>query len=145
MLAFAKGKDPAAEKKAERGAGTFADLHRRYLEEHAKKRNKSWRQAEALVNRHLLPRWGKLQASTIHRSDVKQMMARIEAPIVANQTLAAAGAIFTWAAKEELVTDIPAGAWTETRPKVVSGFSPTARFRYSGRRSMTPVLSSAAP
>jgi hypothetical protein len=61
MLAVARGKDPAAEKKAERGSGTFADLHQRYLEEHAKKRNKSWRQAEALVNRHVLPRWGKLQ------------------------------------------------------------------------------------
>jgi integrase len=107
MLAVARGKDPAAEKKARRGAGTFADLHQRYLGEHAKKHNKSWRQAEALVNRHVLPRWGKLQASTITRSDVKQIMARIEAPIVANQTLAAASAIFTWAVKEEILPANP--------------------------------------
>ena len=32
MLAVAKGKDPAAEKKAERGAGTFAELAGRYVE-----------------------------------------------------------------------------------------------------------------
>ena len=68
MLAVAKGKDPAAEKKAERGVGTFADLHRRYLEGHAKKRNKSWRQGETLVSRYATPRWGKLQASTITRA-----------------------------------------------------------------------------
>jgi hypothetical protein len=32
MLAVAKGKDPAAEKRAERGAGTFAELAGKYLE-----------------------------------------------------------------------------------------------------------------
>src|SRR6516164_2601914 len=79
MLAVARGKDPAAEKKAERGAGTFADLAQRYVEQYARKHNKSWEQAEALVRRHALPRWGKLQASTITRGDVKAMMARIEA------------------------------------------------------------------
>src|SRR5262245_53803518 len=49
MLAVARGKDPAAEKRAERDAGTFADLHAQYLERHAKRRNKSWRQADALI------------------------------------------------------------------------------------------------
>jgi integrase len=101
MLKVAKGQDPAAEKRAERGAGTFAELAAKYLAEHAQKNNKSWRQADALVRRHVLPRWGKLQASTITRGDVKAMMARIEAPIAANQTLAAVSAIFSWAIKEE--------------------------------------------
>jgi integrase len=59
------------------------------------------------VRRHALPRWGKLLASSITRSDVKAMMASIEAPIVANQTLAAVSAVFAWAAKEELVTVNP--------------------------------------
>ncbi len=101
MLAVARGKDPAAEKKAERGAGTFAELAASYVDEYAKKTNKSWRQADALIRRHILPRWGALQASTITRGDVKAMMARIEAPITANQTLAAVSAIFTWAVREE--------------------------------------------
>jgi hypothetical protein len=48
MLAVAKGKDPAAEKKAERIGGTFGDLAARYVERHAKKHNKSWKQAAAL-------------------------------------------------------------------------------------------------
>src|SRR6516162_2772021 len=50
MLAVVQGQDPAAEKKAERGAGTFSDLAAKYLE-HAKKHNKSWPQADALVRR----------------------------------------------------------------------------------------------
>jgi integrase len=107
MVAVARGKDPAAEKKAERGAGTFAELATKYVEQHAKKHNRSWPQAAALVARHALPRWGKLQATTITRGDVKQMMARIEAPIVANQTLAAVSAIFAWGVKEEIVVANP--------------------------------------
>ena len=107
MLAVARGKDPAAEKKAERGAGTFAELAQRYLDEHAKKKNKSWRQADALVRRFALPRWGKLQAPAITRGDVKALMASIEAPIVANQTLAAVSAIYTWGMKEEIVLANP--------------------------------------
>ena len=84
MLDVARGKDPAAEaRKAERSKGTFEELHERYLE-YAKKHNRSWPQAAALVRRHALPRWGKLQASTISRSDVKTMMGKIAAPIVAS-------------------------------------------------------------
>src|SRR5262245_25354373 len=41
MLDVIRGTDPAAEKRAERSAGTFAELASRYVEEHAKKRNKS--------------------------------------------------------------------------------------------------------
>ncbi len=107
MLAVAKGKDPGAERRAERGAGTFAELHEKYLDQHAKKHNKSWRQGDALVRRHALPRWGKLLASSITRGDVKAMMARIEAPITANQALAAVSAVFTWGVREEIVAANP--------------------------------------
>jgi integrase len=107
MLAVARGMDPAAEKKAERGAGTFAELHGKYLEQHAKKNNKSWRQADALVRGKVLPKWSKLQASTITRGDVKALMAGIDAPIAANQTLAAVSAVFTWGVREEIVLANP--------------------------------------
>ncbi len=101
MFQVAEGKDPAAERRAERNKNTFAELAERYVEEYAKKRNKSWRNTQKLVARNLLPRWGKLPASDITRSDVRAMMASIEAPITANQTLASASAIFSWAIKQE--------------------------------------------
>jgi integrase len=100
MVKVARGGDPAAERRAERGSNTFGELATRYLEEHAKKHNRSWKQAATLIERHCLPRWAKLQAASISRADVKQMMARIEAPIVANQTLAALSAIYTWAIED---------------------------------------------
>jgi Arm DNA-binding domain len=135
LLAVAKGRDPAAEKKAERGAGTFADLHARYLEEHAKRVNRSWRQADALIRRYVLPRWAKLQAVTITRTDVKQMMARIGAPITANQTLAAVSAVFTWGVKEEIVGGNPCKLVARTRQRAASVSSPIRKLRRSGRRS----------
>jgi hypothetical protein len=42
MLEVIRGKDPAAERRAARGAGTFAEMANRYVEEYAKKKNKSW-------------------------------------------------------------------------------------------------------
>jgi integrase len=102
MLAVAEGKDPAADRKAQRSAGTFEELAARYLEEHAKVRNKSWKQADALTKRHLLPKWGKLRAAELSREDVESLFARIEAPILANQVLAAASAILSWAVKKRV-------------------------------------------
>jgi integrase len=107
-LAVAEGKDPAADRKAERGAGTFADLAERYVEQHAKKNNRSWEHTrDKLVRPHLLPRWGKLDAKTISRADVRALMRRIEAPSLANQVKLAASAIFTWAVKQEIVAVNP--------------------------------------
>jgi integrase len=107
MLAVARGKDPAGEKRAERGAGTFAELADRYVEHYAKRRNKSWSQADKLIHRHALPRWGKLQATSINRADVRAMMSRIEAPVLANQVLAAVSAVFSWGVKQEVVETNP--------------------------------------
>jgi integrase len=101
----ADGADPQAERKADRVSGTFEDLAARYRDyaQHKKKNNKSWQQPDKLVKKHLLPRWGKLKVTDIKRSDVKAMMNGIAAPILANQTLAAASAIFTWGIREELI------------------------------------------
>src|SRR5215831_13755876 len=107
MLQVIEGKDPVAERKAERGTGTFAELAERYVEQYAKRHNRSWEQADRLVRRYLLPHWGKLQAGVISRADVRAMMARIEAPTLANQVLAAASAVFAWAMKQEILAANP--------------------------------------
>jgi integrase len=124
MFQVAEGKDPAAERKAQRSRGTFEELATRYVEEYAKRRNRSWKQADALIRKHLLPRWGKLQAASIARSDVKTMMGRIAAPVVANQTLAAASAMFAWAIREGIVTVNPCALVerneTKSRERVLS-------------------------
>jgi integrase len=123
-LAVAEGRDPVAERKAERGSGTFAELADRYLEQHAKRNNKSWKQADALVKRYLLPRWGKLDAKSVSRADVRAAVGRIAAPVLANQVLAAASAIFSWAVKQDVCAVNPVKGVdrneTKSRERVLS-------------------------
>jgi hypothetical protein len=102
LFQVAEGKDPQAERTADRTAGTFEELAIKYVELHAKKANKSWAQADSLVRKHLFPRWAKMKAASITRGDVKAIKAAIESPTVANQTLAAASSIFSWAIREEV-------------------------------------------
>jgi integrase len=126
MVQVAEGGDPQADRKAERSSGTFEELANSYVERYAKRENKSWQQADTLVKKHLIPKWGKLKAADITRSDVNAMMKRINAPIVANQVLASASAIFSWAIKKEeagLKINPTAGADrndTDSRNRVLS-------------------------
>jgi hypothetical protein len=76
-------RDPEAERRAERTSGTFKELSELYVERHAKKKNKSWQQADYLVKRHLLPKWGKLKANNITRADVRSTISKIDAPVLA--------------------------------------------------------------
>jgi integrase len=104
LLKVATGVDPQAERRAARSAGTFEELSKSYVQEYAKKKNKAWAQPDKLVSRFLIPRWGKLQAASITRSDVKSIMASIASQSVANQTVAAASAIFSWAIREQEIS-----------------------------------------
>jgi integrase len=131
-LQVAEGVDPQAQRMAERGAGTFAELALRYRNEHASKHNKSWRQPAALIDKHILPSWGKLRACEIKRADVAGVLARLnDTPTLANQVLAAASVIFSWGIKEEIVTANPCRLVdrnkTKNRERVLSD-SEVARF-----------------
>ena len=138
-LRVIQGEDPQAERRAKRGAGTFAEMANRYVEEHAKKRNKSWRQGAALVSRYLLPLWGKLSANSITRSDVRAMMGKMsDAPILANQVLACASAVFSWATKQELLANNPCRG-VARNATVSRERGPIQNCRCSGKRSVKPV------
>jgi integrase len=124
MVQVAEGGDPHADRLALRGRGSFEQISQRYLEEHARKRNKSWRQADALVRRYLLPRWSKLDIGSIRRADVKGAIAAIAAPVLANQVLAAASPIFRWAMRQEIIVANPCAGVeknnTTSRERVLS-------------------------
>ena len=132
MLAVVRdGKDPAAEKRIGRQSATFGALASRYVEEYAKRKNKSWPQADQLVRRYLLPMWGELDASAITRADVRAVLAKVNGPVAANQVLASASAIFTWAGRQEILTNNPCRG---VEP-AASACCRTVRFRCFGRHS----------
>lgn len=124
MVQAAEGGDPHADRLALRGRGSFEQVARRYFTEHASKRNKSWRQADALVARYLMPRWARLDIGSIRRADVRAALAAIAAPVLANQVLAAASVIFSWAVRQEIVSANPCSGVeknnTTSRERVLS-------------------------
>jgi hypothetical protein len=125
MLAVVRdGKDPAAEKRIGLQSTTFGTLASRYLEEYAKRRNKSWQQADKLIRRYVLPVWGELDASAITRADTRAIVGKITGASLANQVLASASAIFTWATRQEILTSNPCRgverSQTTSRERVLS-------------------------
>jgi integrase len=103
MYKVAKGEDPASDRKVQKGLITFKQLHQRYLNEHAKKKNKSWPQANKLVERYLLDPWGELAAASITRDQARRIANGIDAPILKNQLLAAASAVFSWGIRQDVL------------------------------------------
>jgi len=129
MAQAALGEDPQAKKKEEAGrkSFTFEALAARYVEEVAKKNNRSWKQSAYLIREHLIPRWKGKDVKAVTRDDVKALMKAIQAPVVANQALAAASAIFSWAIDEEIggVKENPCRRMprneTKSRERVLTG------------------------
>jgi hypothetical protein len=86
--------------------GSASCLQRCYVTEYAKVHNKSWKQADALVRRCVLPRTGELQSKNIGRDDIKNLLKGLP-PISSNQVLAATSAVFSWSIKEGALKDNP--------------------------------------
>jgi integrase len=101
--AVADGKDPAAEKMAQRSSGSFGELADRYITDYASRETKTWRVGRRIVEKYLFKPWGRLDARSISRSDVRALKAKLAAtPVMANRVLATASAIFNWAISEDL-------------------------------------------
>ena len=66
----------------------------------------------------------KLDIGSIRRPDIKSAVASIAAPILANQVLAAAGAVFNWAVRQEIISANPCSGVerndTKSRERVLS-------------------------
>ena len=105
-----RGDDPAAEKQADKAAMTFAELAADYLERHAKKVKRSWKEDERILTHDLLPAWGRRKAHEITRRDVMHLLDAIAdrgAPIQANRTRALVSKVYNWALGRDLVLHNP--------------------------------------
>jgi integrase len=107
MALIADGVDPQSEKMAGRGVGTFEQIATRYLKEYAQVRNKSWKQADDLVKRFAIPQWGTMSIKAIGKIEVRNLIGQIKSASVANQTLAAVSAVFSWAVKQDIIKENP--------------------------------------
>lgn len=99
-----KGHDPVAERKLsrERTFGALADL---YLEQHAKRKKRSWRDDARMVRREL-EAWRDVPAMTLRRADVRDLLEAIVqrgAPVLANRVLALVRKILNFGLDREWV------------------------------------------
>lgn len=115
-----RGVDVASVKQERREADSFARLAERYLTEWArvKKRPRSVREDERVINRELLPRWGHRKAGEIGRRDVIELVDAIAARksakspdgagVQANRTLALISKMYGFGVDKAIVESNPA-------------------------------------
>jgi integrase len=104
------GIDPAAAKQERREADTFAQLADEYIEKYAKKRKKSWREDQRILNADILPHWKHRLVRDLTRRDVRTRVDAIaeRAPIVANRVVALLSKVFMFALDREIIDTSPA-------------------------------------
>jgi integrase len=108
---IALGSDPAATKREKREAETFRELADEYIERHAKRHKKSWKEDRRALDRDLIPAIGSLKAASIKRRDILKVLEAIQergAPILANRTLEIVKKLFNWAVEQEILEFSPA-------------------------------------
>ncbi len=105
------GADPMAERHEDRGAATMADLCDLYIERHLPKKSPSSQKDDlAIINKIILPRFGKTKAASIRYPDIEALHREltINAPYRANRTVALLSKIFSLAIKWEELAENPA-------------------------------------
>lgn len=118
------GIDPmaAAEeaKEARRKAHTVADLVEEYIERHAKRFKRSWEKDEQILNRDIIPHWGKRKAADIIKRDVIHLLEGIVdrgAPAMANNTFQIVRKMFNYAVEKDILPHTPCAGVKLPSPK----------------------------
>jgi len=104
------GIDPLHEKRANRTGKTFKDLKEKYIEHKRLRGNKTWKNDEARLDRHIPPGWSSRQVSTIEAHEIERLHKKIgkTAPYEANRLLALLRHMFKLGARS---------AWNYILPK----------------------------
>jgi integrase len=112
-----ENKDPALieqqERNDHRNAFTVQQLVDEYINKWAKQRKRSWNEDQRLLNKEVIPRWGKRKAKEIIKRDVVLLLEDIVArgaPILANRAFACIRRMFNFAVERDLITSTPCTA-----------------------------------
>jgi len=107
------GNDPAQQKKDKRAealrerleAKTFAELSARYIEEYAKPNKRTWQEDVRILDKHLLPEFGRLNVKDITRSHIRLYLRQmaLKTRVHSNRIHATIRKMFNWAMNEEII------------------------------------------
>ncbi|MCZ6718348.1 MAG: tyrosine-type recombinase/integrase [Gammaproteobacteria bacterium] len=111
MAQLEQGIDPGAVKQQEsaraRTAPTIPDLANEYMEFHAKKKKRSWREDQRMLDVYVLPKWKKLKVGEIKRRGLVLLLDDIDAPVQANRVLALVRKMFNFAVDRGILEATP--------------------------------------
>lgn len=99
-----------AQAEARRKAPTVADLVDDYIKKHAMKFKKSWQDDERLLNKEIIPLWGKRKAADITKRDVTLLLENIVdrgTPAMSNQVLKIVRKMFNFAIERDILEHTP--------------------------------------
>jgi integrase len=123
---YEQGKDPLTladqTQDERRKAPTVADLVSEYIEKHAKVHKRSWQEDERILNKEVLPIWGKRKAVDITKRDVVLLLEKIMergAPGMSNNTFQVVRKMFNFAVERDILTYSPATGVKALAPKIV--------------------------
>ena len=131
-----------------REAHTVADLAREYIERHAKLKKRSWKEDQRMLEKDVLPHWGRRKAREITPHDVHMLLDRIVdrgAPIVANRTFEVIRRMFNFAIERHILDTSPclrvkAPAEENQRDRVLSPSEIRTFWRRLYHTDMTPLV-----
>jgi len=89
---------------------TVAELVKEYIEKHAKKKNRNWKDNERLLNKEIVPEWGKRKAKDITKRDVNLLLEKIVdrgSPATSNQVLKITRKMFNFAIEQDIQQHTP--------------------------------------
>ena len=127
-----RGADPATveqdAKEESRRSPSVRRLVEEYIEKYAKPRKRSWKEDERILNKDVVPRWGKRKAQDIARRDIILLLDEIVdrgALIQANRTLATIRKMYSFAMGRGILDSspcvaIPAPSKENRRDRVLS-------------------------
>jgi integrase len=113
------GAKAVAERKEDRKAPTVADLTAEYLEKWAKPRKRSWAVDKRILEKDVLPDWGRRKAKDITRRDIISLLDRVadRGGVMANRTLAVIRKMFNFAVSRDIVPTSPCTAVQAPAPE----------------------------
>lgn len=93
----------ASDARDRHNAPTVERIARQFVEQWAKPRNRSWRETERILNRHVIPAWGNRTIASIKRRDVNELIDEIHknAPVMAERVLMQVRKLFNWHATRD--------------------------------------------
>ena len=107
------GEKAVGERQEALRAPTVQRLADRYLEQWAKPRKRSWKEDERILNKDVLPLWGRRKAASIPCRDVVALLDDIVdrgSPISANRTFAVIRKMFNFGVSKDLIPASPCAA-----------------------------------